>query len=711
MLVSAPCKLLLIAYAAVFTVAAASAAGLSGGGGRQPAMGIPADRPDSLRADSVHRTHGIDRISVTVRRPSAIHSPVLGSIELGLTTIEKLPGLFGSADPMRTLQLMPGIQTTGEVSGGVYIRGSQSAHNLVELNGSRIYNPMHALGIFSVFNNDNLNSFTLHKSYIPARYGGQIGSVVSAGSKDRAPSRFSADGEIGLIASNLTLGIPFCQKSGIYISGRITYIDPVLKAIGGIGKMKTRLGYNMHDMNGTWVWQPSERDKVVVNAYRGRDRLKVDGMYESASNMNWGNTAGSAVWEHRFRRPLKLSQTIFATYYNNGIEIDHNSISLNMPSSMTDAGYKASVGNIGGRVAWESGVDYTFHHVKLQYPIFGNYFFSNNPPDPIHTHEAGLFAEASFNITGRLTARAGLRASMLLHTEGGRVRKAYWAPEPRLNFTMRVDDLSAFSLSGTIQQQYINQVTTSNTGFPTDFWLPASALVPPQRAYSAALGYSRETASKEYEFSAELYFKHLTEQMESLAGMIGNFNSKYDIYSGIVYGRGRNFGVEILLNKKYGRLTGWISYTLGWAQRSFPDIEDGRWFAMAYERRHDISVSAMYRIGDRWLVSSNFVFATGNAYTPSLGVYLVGEVPVNEYGPHNSARLPNYHRMDIAATYEIKSRRLPGRLTLSVYNLYARKNPIACYTYVEIKESDAVLKRRLSSLYSIIPSVSYSFNF
>lgn len=667
---------------------------------------------DSLRRDSVRFVGDIGEISIRGSRPAAVHTPVLGSIDVGLESIRKLPGLLGSADPMRTLQLMPGVQTTGEISSGLYIRGSNNAHNLVELNGAPIYNAMHMLGIFSVFNNDNLGSFMLRKSHIPARYGGRIGSVVSAGTKTGIPGRFGGAGEIGLIASNLTLAIPTGAGSGLYLSGRISYIGPILRALES-PRNGMRLGYNMYDMNAAWILEPSAKDRITVNAYRGRDRLLVDGLYQSEGSVDWGNTVGSLVWNHRFSASRTLSQTFFVSHYDNSIDIRHSSVSLSTPSNITDAGYKALFGHRGGRVYWEYGLSYTFHRVGLQYPIFENYFFTNDPPAPVRTHEGGAFAEASFDISRRVKAAAGLRASVLMHAENGGIAQAYWVPEPRLNVTVRSGELSSISASAAVQQQYMNQVTASNTGFPTDFWVPASAHVPPQRAYSFALGYSRETADRRYEFSGELYCRLLTDQIESLGGMVGNFNSKYDIYRELVYGKGQNFGLEILLNRKYGRLTGWISYTLGWARRSFAGIEDGRWFPASHERRHDISLTAIYRIGEKWTVSSNFVYATGNAYTPTLAIYMIGGVAVNEYGAHNSARLPAYHRMDLSASYEVRSKALPGTLNISVYNVYARKNPIGFYTYMTSTEDGEglKLKRRHSALYSIIPSVSYSFRF
>ena len=405
--------------------------------------------------------------------------------------------------------------------------------------------------------------------------------------------------------------------------------------------------------------------------------------------------------------------------------MEHSSVSVEMPSAISDLGYEAVLGRSGEKISWEYGFDYTWHHVRLQFPLFRNYFLKNDPPAPVDTHEAGVFAEAEADLSPAVKVRGGVRVSALLHVgsegkgegkgegEGGRAGKVWWMPEPRLNVRVATDERSAVSLSATVQQQYLNQVASSNTGFPTDFWMPSSSTVPPQRAYSLALGYSRKTGDGTWEFSAELYGKILTDQMESLDGMITNLTSPRDIYSGIVYGRGRNFGLELLINRKYGRLTGWISYTLGWALRSFPDIEEGRWFSMAYERRHDVSVTAVYRIGGRWSLSSSFIFATGNAYTPVTAVYLMGEAPVNEYGAHNSSRLPPYHRLDVAAVYEIRSKRLPGRLTFSVYNLYARKNPIAYYAYIELlaEEKTARLTRHASSLYTIIPSVNYSFRF
>ncbi|MDR2890694.1 MAG: TonB-dependent receptor plug domain-containing protein [Alistipes sp.] len=693
------------------------------------------------RTDTVDITATrLDAVSVMAARPSAMGATeVLGDIELGLSTISRLPGLAGSADPMRTLQLMPGIQTTGEVSGGLYVRGSTNAHNLVELNGARIYNSSHLLGIFSVFNDGNLSSFSLHKSYIPPRYGGGLGGVVSAGTLTSPPRRLSASGEVGLIASRLTLGVPTGGASGLYLSGRATYVDPILRMVSGSSKKHEdmRLGYNMYDLGLTFVGEPSDRDRVTANLYHGADRLSIGGIYDSGGGIDWGNSAGSVVWEHSFAKRHKLSQTVWASRYDNGIEADHGSVSLSMPSSITDVGYKALVESRRDGISWEWGLDYTLHIVGLQYPVFSGYFLTGSGAPAVTTHEAGLFAEAVWQISPTVDLRGGLRASMLVHTR----EKIYASPEPRLNLTVRTGALSAVSVSAGIQQQYMNQVTASNTGFPTDFWMPTSSLVPPQRGYSLSAGYRRRTRDRVWEFSAELYYKALTGQMESRKGMIGNFNSAYDIYEGIEYGRGRNFGLELLVDKKYGRLSGWLSYTLGWALRSFPGIEGGRWFSMAYERRHDLSLTAIYKISDRWSVSSSFVFATGNAYTPVLGVYMMGEVAVNEYGPHNSARMPPYHRMDVAAVWDIPSVRGrdsgaagrasasraagraagrrswdPGRLTFSVYNLYARKNPIAFYAYLNMGDSESAagtvtLQRRPSALYSIIPSVSYSFDF
>lgn len=655
----------------------------------------------------------IKEINVKETLSTAINSPEIGSISVGINSIQELPRFAGAVDPIRTLRLMPGIQTTVETSAGLYVRGSQSAHNLVQLNGAPVYNAMHMLGFFSILNNDILDSFVLDKSFISSKYGGRIGSILTINTLNEVPVKFGVKGNVGILSSNAAVDIPVTKNSGLYLAGRVSYVNPLLKAIT-FKQHDTKLRYNLDDMNAVYVWDATPDDKITASFYKGRDKLSLSGLYASKGNVDWGNTVFSTIWDRRLNPDWQLSQTLFSTYFHNSIDLLQSYFTINMPSSLTDIGYKAVLTNRRDRVTWEYGMDYTYHHMKLQYPDIDNYFSFDANASHVNTHESALFAESSFGLGRHTDVKAGLRVSTLTDVEHGSALKTYLGWEPRLGITFRTGKQSKVSASATRQEQYINQVTVSTSEFPTDFWLPTSSAVPPQKSWSFSLGYARHTKDRQYEFSAEIYYKRLSNQMETRKGMVSIFNSKYDIYEGVMYGKGRCYGGEVMVNKRFGKFTGWLSYTLGWAERSIPGIENGRWFPMSYERRHDASLVAVYEPNERWTFSAAFVYSTGHAYTPSTGIYVIGETIVNEYGDYNSFRMPPYHRLDVSASYEFKSKKLASSsLNLSIYNAYARRNPFGYYTYGRYRPETNVLelKKRTSTLYSILPSISYSFRF
>ena len=329
----------------------------------------------------------------------------------------------------------------------------------------------------------------------------------------------------------------------------------------------------------------------------------------------------------------------------------------------------------------------------------------------MHTHEYGIYLQNHLLIGTRWEALTGIRYSGSV-SAGSSCRYSGIEPRVSLSYEWRPD--RKFLFSYTLQRQYMNQVVVSGIGFPTDFWLPASRFVPAQGSHNLSLGYFQSFADGAYELSVEGYYKHLSNQLEFNGEMIDMVNQDYQIEEHLYYGKGKSYGIEFMLRKNGGRLNGWISYTIGKSLRKFPDINGGNSFPAKNDRRHDLSVTACYKLNRRWDLSAVFVYATGSAFTMPTALYLIGENAVNEYGPHNGARMPDYHRLDLSASYWLKrGRRRESMINFSLYNAYARANPI--FLSVSIRPSDDGKSIRISpkgqSLYSLIPSINYSFKF
>lgn len=690
--------------------------------------------PFNSLTDSIWNLNGIE---VTAkRRKKAITGTMNGKLVLQMEALKSLPQFLGSADPIRTLQLMPGVQTAGELNSGIYIRGGEPSHNLIMINNAPIYNAMHLMGFFSVFNSNHLDNSTLLKSYISPEYGGRLSGVLSMTTKDSACKKFSGEGSIGLIASQLTLSVPVNSKNSLYLSGRATYLNPILKLIESSDD-GMHLRYDFQDYNLTYIYDASVNDKIIVNGYFGGDKFTVkENEYQADGGIKWHNFASSVRWLHTFRGKSKLDQTVFFSYYKNKIGLDQNEIEINFPSDIKDSGYKGKLDFSFLKSDWSIGADYICHLTNPQYPDIKKMFGSNatTPVQLYKTHETGIFINCHTNFNNWLTANLGLRYSSLFHTGNyeekqyerlgnetvsrkygkAELVKYYGGLEPRISVDFLLNTNQKIILSYGLQRQYMNQVAVSGIGFPTDFWVPASKNILPQSAHAFSAGYFASVFNDAYEFSVEGYYKSLHNQLEFDGELFDMVNQLYVMEERLLKGNGESYGGEILFKKNKGKLTGWISYSLGWSYRKFPDINDGRRFPSKHDRRHDLSVVANYQINKRWDCSAVFVYATGNAFTMPTALYIIGENAINEYGPYNGARMPAYHRMDLSVNYWFKKTLAKeSGLNLSLYNAYARKNPIFLGVSIRTdKENKTIkIKKRGRSLYSLMPSVSYLFKF
>lgn len=656
----------------------------------------------------------IDTAAVVTAAPAAkpISGLMAGKLSLDPARLENLPKFLGVNDVLKTLQLMPGIQVSGDADAGIYIRGGDPGHNLVMLDGAPVYNPSHFMGFFSIFNGDHIGGTTLYKSAISPEYGSKLGGVIDIATKSGLTDRVTGTFNIGLVSSQGTLCIPAGKKSSLYLSGRTTYANYILSAFSGEGALTPKYGFS--DGNLTWVYRPDSRNRLKLSMYYGKDKAHFSYLsFQANGKLDWSNGTASLTWESEPGEKLVMKHTAYFTMNSNDLGISRTGASLLLPSHLMDAGYKGKVSVRLPTGKLETGIYYTYHDVKVQYPHVENLYGMKAARGPEYfTHEFGAYANYSVPVSPSVTIDAGLRYSFSL--QSGKGHPLYNGAEPRVSAAFDVGPNMRIITAYSLQRQYMNQVAVSGLGLPTDFWIPSVSGIRPQASHSVSAGFFHTFHNSMFEYSAELYYKKLLRQLEFEGGMFDMVNDRYILEDHILSGSGQNYGAEFMFKKNKGAITGWISYTLSRATRRFPGLMDGKPFPSKHDRRHNLATVITWKPHRQWDVSAVFVYATGTAFTMPMALYIVGENVMSEYGPRNGGRMPDYHRLDLSATWHLKQKGMCRHsFNLSLYNAYARENPVFLDIRVRYEDGDNAvgLAAKGVSFYSIIPSLSYKLEF
>lgn len=618
-------------------------------------------------------------------------------------SLKQLPHLFGTADPIRFLQMLPGVGTNNDYSSGIHIQGCSTAHNVVELAGAPVFNPSHLLGLFSVFTPSHFRGMALVKNMHGANFSNHLGGHLTFYPIDTLANRVHLNATFSFMESEGTLTLPTGSRGTLHLSGRGSYLNLLYKNALKLDEAAVR--YALQDYNLTYTARPNARNRILASLYRGNDRfsllqneLQIDG------SLKWGNTVGSVVWDRQGSLG-ELRQTAYASHYRNDFGMDMEAMQLNLYSSILQAGYK-------GELAWEQGVthvttgaEYTYYSAKpLELNAEGVPTGTLEAPERTQAHELSAFAQADFPLGRRVNISGGLLIS-LFHPE----RRTYAALSPRLTLSYRPGRQHQIHLHYGIYHQYLHQITLTNGGLPVDYRIPSSIDLPPETAHSWALGYRYRTPGRTYELSVEVYYKRLRNQWEFNGAIFELFNAGSSLSQLLMKGKGNNYGIDLMLKRNRGPVTGWISYTLGRSDRRFPALSASQWFPSAFDRRHDLAVVATYRINRRWNLGADFVFASGTPYTKARSIYVINNNLISEYGPHNGARLSPSHRVDLSATYTIGTRKgCDQSLNLSVFNLYAHTNELFRYMGYEGGRFTA---KPVYSLCRVLPSVGYTIKF
>jgi hypothetical protein len=671
------------------------------------------------------------------RKNENVASTEMGKIDLSVSKIKELPALFGEVDVLKAIQLLPGVQST-EGNAGLYIRGGSPDQNLILLDGAPVYNPGHLFGFFSVFNGDAIKDVSLIKGGMPANYGGRISSVVDISMKEGNNKELHGEGGIGLISSRFSLEGPLVKnKSSFMLSARRTYIDLLVKPFVPKNSSFSGSGYYFYDLNAKANYIFSDKNRLYLSGYFGRDVFNfVSKERTFSTHIPWGNATGTLRWNHLFSPRLFANTMLIYNDYHFAFNATQNNLAVGLHSGIRDVSLRSDVDYYASpRHHIKFGGLYTFHTFTPSTVSGSSGENAFNPENPFtkRAQEAAVYVLDDWEVNSRLKINGGVRFSFFqqvgpykVYTRNAQGQKTdstvyhdlqpvktYIGAEPRLILRYQLTAQSSLKASATKNYQYEHLVASNSTTLPTDLWVPSTYTVRPQTAWQYSIGYFRNFKDNTFETSLEIYYKDMRHQIEFAEGYIPSLE---DPENAFVFGKGWAYGAELFVHKQKGRLTGWISYTLAWTWRQFPDLNQGKKYPTRYDHRNDLSVVASYHLNDRWTFAGDFVFSSGGPITLPERFYFVEGTLSQDYSALNDYRMKPYNRLDLSATYQPKpkpNRHFSHSWTFSIYNVYSRLNPYFLYFDQEggYLTGNLNVQAKKVALFPVIPSMTWNFQF
>lgn len=662
--------------------------------------------------------------------------------KLDITTIKSMPTLLGEVEIIRSLQLLPGVNSVGEGATGFNVRGGSIDQNLILLDEAPVYNSSHLFGFFSVFNPDAVKDVKLYKGGIPSRYGGRLSSILDVRMKEGNKKKLNINGGVGFIFSRLSVEAPIItDKSSLIVAARRSYIDVLAKPF--LSESLDGSELNFYDLTLKTNYDINDKNRLFISGYFGRDNFG----FGDQAGFNWGNKTGTIRWNHLFSERLFSNLTFYFSDYDYQIKFGND--------SQNKFDWNASIQNIGVKPEFSfflkpgnllkfggQSILYTFDPGNAVGVSEGEERDFSLPQK--YAMENAVYVENEIDITTTIKANYGLRLSSFTYLGKGTAYeyadgipgerryatssteyddwesiKTYYNFEPRLSLQMQLSSNNSIKASYNRTTQYIHLVSNTTAATPVDVWTPSTNNIRPSTADQVAFGYFQNLNDNAYELSAEVYYKTMNNLVDYIDGadlLLNQF-----IEGDLIEGEGRAYGIELMAKKTKGKFSGWLSYTLARTERQTPGINGGEWYASRFDQLHNLSLTGFYEINDRWTTSANFAFNTGSPTTFPTTRYTIQDfvVPHNANEERNNVRLPNYHRLDLSITRkgEIKEgKRWTGDWVFSVYNVYNRKNAFSIFFAQEdgripIGSSVNTDAYRLSVIGSFIPSVSYNFKF
>ncbi len=656
-----------------------------------------------------------------------ISRAIMGVDKLDMAEMNKIPVIFGEKDILKAIQLMPGYKSAGEGSSGFNVRGGGTDQNLILLDEAPVYNASHLFGFFSTFNSDAIKDVSVYKGGMPAQYGGRLSSVVDIKMKDGNQKKFSAEGGLGLIASRINISAPIVKDKGSFIiSARRTYTDVFLLLLKDSLQRKSSLYF--YDLNLKANYNVTKKDRVFLSGYFGRDVLGLGDQFSS----NWGNKTATLRWNHIFGNSLFSNTSLIYSNFDYKIDADLGADKFSVVSKIEDFNVKQDFDwNITNNSKLRFGGNFIKHTVAPGAIIEKDASGTSKPVQARYSQESALYVSHEWKAGGKISIVYGVRASILAvkgagtfntydkegnisSTTGyakGKTVVSYLNLEPRFSASYQLNELNSIKASYNRNVQNFHLIANAQISSPTDVWLPSSNNIRPEIADQYAIGFYKNAKQGMFEFTSEVYYKALQNQIDyrNAAILFGNDN----VESELLYGIGRAYGAEMMVRKKTGRLTGWVGYTLSKVEKKIDGINNGKYFNARQDRTHDFSFVGMYDVNKRWSVSATWVYTTGSAVTFPVGKYEVNGQTVFAYSDRNASRLPAYHRLDLAATLEARKnakRKFKSSWTFGLYNAYGRQNAYSI-NFRENANDPSKTEAVRTSLFGIIPSATWNFKF
>ncbi len=681
----------------------------------------------------------------------------MSRIDIPIEQIKKIPSLLGEVDVLKALQLLPGVQGGTEGQSGLYVRGGGPDQNLITLDGVPVYNVSHLLGFFSVFNADAIKNVTLYKGGFPARYGGRLSSVIDIQMKEGNGQKLHSEGSIGLVSSKFTIEGPIAKdKASFIVSARRTYVDAFLKPILALSNNNNNQGSSaqtqtvgvklyFYDLNAKVNYKIDNKNRVYLSAYTGKDvfgsditQTRTNSSNSISTGTDWGNLTAALRWNHQFSNKLFANTTLTYSRYGFNVGITQTA--------------KHDTVNVTNLVNYNSGIKDLAAKFDLDYVPNPHHYIKTGFNATAHTYNPGA-TQFQFNtgvgqgvdtILGSSAVKAAeyavyaeddihfgaFRANLGLHASAFAVNGVFYKSlQPRVGLNYLINNDVAVKASFCTMRQYINLLSNEGLGLPSDLWVPSTDRVKPQDAWQVAIG-TAKTFQDAFEVSIEAYYKKMTNVLSYSAGQ--NYLATRDWQDKVVQGNGEAYGLEFLVQKKKGKLTGWVGYTLSWNYRTFADLNGGNPFPYRYDRRHDLEMVASYQLSPTWSLSGSWVFSTGQAFSlsnvkysrlitdprrfgggpnggnnPTTATVFVDEIA--QPSEKNAYRFSPYHRLDIGFEHKRQRKHFESTWTFGAYNVYNRKNPFFLYSaYDETLQKDVY---KQVSIFPIIPNVSWGFKF
>lgn len=680
----------------------------------------------------------INEVTLQYEAPKIITRKNINATQLGINEINKLPTLFGENDLIQAMRLMPGVQAGDEGKSQLFVRGGSPDQNLVLVDDVPLYYISHFSGLFSIFNSDAINNVEMIKGGFPARYGGRLSSVVDVRMKDGNLYKHEGNCTIGLLSSRISYEGPVQKGRSSYIISARRSVLPIMKLV-----TDNLLSNNFYDLNGKINFKLNENDRLFMSLYQGGDNVKIK-QYDSenknnelvfSDKNNWGNSLAAIRWSHIY------SQVLFSNFIVSGVNYQFSSSVFHQEENDSIT-YQTQNELTSGIIDYNAAYDLKWFATP-KYSLRGGvkstlHIFTPNNESLQQSTSLGLRSDTTY-----ISKIAAVENSLYVENEfefrhlsgniGGRLvgyivnSKTFFYAEPRISVSYEPFRWFQMNVSYAQMNQFIHLLSYSNAGFPNDYWMPATELAQPEYSEQTSMGINLNFPSSRYSLSLISYFKKMGNLVafKNGASLYGNLDRWENVVE--LGGAGTSKGIELLFQKTEGKTTGWISTTLSKTTRQFENINNGKEYPFKYDRRLNLSIAINHEFNKRVDLSLVWNYGSGYPVTLAVGKYRFNnDSEVLIWGPKNSFRMRDYHRLDVALNFPCYIGRIKSKFSVSVLNIYNRKNPYY-YFYMDKTAQvggsdingnpstefigDKGLKLYQQSLFPFLPSFSYSFKF